>query len=193
MSLTGLILKAAKEPIDSGPEYQVGRTVHVCLRVIEDGQTPKYWGGARCTIISRHVVGLVSKRWAYVLRHSNGRTCQFAEDEVELRILHLPLKTRWFNDIKAGTKTEEFRRVTDYWRKRLEGKDYDEIHIKLGYPKRGDESRTIKRKWNGYDRTVRRGWQLPIQSQDLLPDHAAFSVLHSGHAQLAMRALSEEI
>ena len=67
-----------------------------------------------------------------------------------MRILRLNLKRKWWEQIKAGTKREELRLATDYWRKRLEGREYDEVHLLLGYPKRGDESRTIRRKWAGY-------------------------------------------
>lgn len=37
----------------------------------------------------------------------------------ETKDLHLPLKTKWFNKIKFGTKGEEYRDITPYWAKRL--------------------------------------------------------------------------
>lgn len=40
------------------------------------------------------------------------------------KILRLPVKTEYFNQIKAGNKTEEYREVKEYWRKRLV-KNYD--------------------------------------------------------------------
>lgn len=66
------------------------------------------------------------------------------------RILTLHLKAEYFNAIKDGSKLKEFRLCTGYWKKRLD-KEYDEIHLKLGYPKRGDASRTIVKKWNGFE------------------------------------------
>lgn len=63
-------------------------------------------------------------------------------------ILHLHLKKKHFDDIYSGEKTLEFRRVTDYWRKRLIGRYYDEIWLYCGYPKRGDKSKIIKRRWS---------------------------------------------
>ena len=63
------------------------------------------------------------------------------------KILRLNLKKKWWEQIRDGKKTVELRRVTQYWRKRLVGKYYDEIHLCLGYPKAGDTSRIIKRKW----------------------------------------------
>lgn len=65
------------------------------------------------------------------------------------KILILNLKKQYFEEIKNGTKLEEYREFREYWTKRL-SKEFQEVHIKLGYPKRGDESRTIKFKWNGF-------------------------------------------
>ena len=64
-----------------------------------------------------------------------------------MKILRLNLKRKWWDQIKAGTKTVELRLATDYWRKRLVGRCYDEIHLCLGYPRTGDEARTLRRKW----------------------------------------------
>jgi len=66
-----------------------------------------------------------------------------------MRILRLNLKRKWWEQIRDGVKTVELRLATDFWRKRLIGKHYDEIHLCLGYPKRDDESRTLRRKWRG--------------------------------------------
>lgn len=63
------------------------------------------------------------------------------------RVLRLNLKRKWWEQIKAGTKTVELRRTTDFWRKRLVGRHYDEIHLCLGYPKRDDAERILRRKW----------------------------------------------
>jgi hypothetical protein len=48
-------------------------------------------------------------------------------------ILHL--KGKYFDQIKAGTKTEEYREFKPYWQKRLLGKSYIGIVIMKGYPK----------------------------------------------------------
>jgi hypothetical protein len=66
-----------------------------------------------------------------------------------VRTLRLNLKGCYFDAIKAGTKKHEYR-LADKWEKRLDGKTYDEIHLLRGYPKRGDESRILRRAWNGY-------------------------------------------
>lgn len=71
------------------------------------------------------------------------------------RILHLPVKRIYFEDINFGSKDFEFRKVTPYWKTRLEGRVFDEVHIKLGYPKADDYSRILIRPWQGYElRTI---------------------------------------
>ena len=67
-----------------------------------------------------------------------------------MKILHLNLKTEYFDQIKSGHKKLEFRLVTDFWRKRLENKEYDRILIKKGYPKKDDKDSIIEFNWNGY-------------------------------------------
>lgn len=36
-----------------------------------------------------------------------------------MKLLHLPLKARWYNMIESGVKTEEYREIKPYWNKRL--------------------------------------------------------------------------
>ena len=49
------------------------------------------------------------------------------------RILYLSLYRVWFDCIAAGWKRIEHRDDTEYWRKRLVGKEYDEVHFTNGY------------------------------------------------------------
>lgn len=65
------------------------------------------------------------------------------------KILTLNLERKYFEEIKKGKKIEEYREYKEYWKKRLEH-NFSEVHIKLGYPPKGDLKRTIKFKWNGY-------------------------------------------
>ncbi len=51
------------------------------------------------------------------------------------RILHLNLYRKYFDQIVEGTKTIEFRDKTDYWKKRLENREYDVIKFRNGYAK----------------------------------------------------------
>lgn len=63
--------------------------------------------------------------------------------------LTLPLKGEYFDAIKAGTKRTEFRRVNDYWTKRLVGRTYRKVVLTRGYPKANDSSRRLERDWRG--------------------------------------------
>ncbi len=49
------------------------------------------------------------------------------------RVLYLTLYRKWFDCIAAGWKRVEHRNYTEYWRTRLIGKSYDEIHFINGY------------------------------------------------------------
>ena len=64
--------------------------------------------------------------------------------------LVLPLKREYFEQIKAGTKPEEYRLRNAYWVKRLEGKTFDRMVLTLGYPKRDDEARRLVLPYKGY-------------------------------------------
>lgn len=68
------------------------------------------------------------------------------------RVLTLALKGIYFDAIKAGTKTEEYRECTPYWQKRLPSPFgiYDEIELTRGYPKRDDATRRMRLPWMGY-------------------------------------------
>lgn len=65
--------------------------------------------------------------------------------------LHLNLKREYFDAIKAGTKIFEFR-LASKWLKRIDGKQFDRIFIKLGYPQASDSARIIERPWRGFER-----------------------------------------
>jgi hypothetical protein len=49
------------------------------------------------------------------------------------RILSLNLMREYFDAIAEGSKKTEFREYKAYWRTRLEGREYDEIHFRNGY------------------------------------------------------------
>ena len=36
-----------------------------------------------------------------------------------MKILHLPLKAKWYEMIESGVKTEEYREIKDFWWKRF--------------------------------------------------------------------------
>ena len=62
------------------------------------------------------------------------------------RILHLNLFRKYFDEIAEGTKTIEFRDNTEYWKKRLENKEYDVIKFRNGYAK---DAPTMLVEYNG--------------------------------------------
>ena len=70
---------------------------------------------------------------------------------MESKDLTLPLKKKWFDQIKAGTKLFEYRIYNDFWRSRLVGKTFDNIVFTLGYPKKDDLERRIIKPWMGYE------------------------------------------
>lgn len=70
------------------------------------------------------------------------------------RRLVLAVKRRWWDDIQAGIKDKEYREDTPYWRKRLEGREYDEVEITLGYPRRDDASHRRVFPWNGFTKEL---------------------------------------
>ena len=56
-------------------------------------------------------------------------------------ILHLPLKSEWYNLIESGIKKEEYREIKPYWIKRLcttdsNFKHYDKVKFSYGYTKK---------------------------------------------------------
>jgi predicted phosphohydrolase len=63
--------------------------------------------------------------------------------------LILNVKRKWFDLIKSGIKTREFREIKPYWTKRLQRK-YDHVVIVSGYPHVRDESNSVVFPWKGY-------------------------------------------
>ena len=55
------------------------------------------------------------------------------------KVLHLNLYRKYFDQILKGEKTTEYRDITPYWSKRLEGRHYDVIKFRNGYRKDAPE------------------------------------------------------
>ena len=60
--------------------------MRVCKDVVNDGQTPKFWAGAVVTIERFYGTVLVKSHW-YRLRHDNGASDEFKEDELDRRYM----------------------------------------------------------------------------------------------------------
>ncbi len=63
------------------------------------------------------------------------------------RVLHLTLERTFFDQIAGGEKLEEYRKVKPYWTKRIEGREYDEIHFRNGYHPDAPFMRVAYRGW----------------------------------------------
>lgn len=68
-----------------------------------------------------------------------------------MKTLHLNLKAEYFDAIVAGTKPYEYRRRTPFWARIIEGKEFDQVLVKSGYPPAGDANRHSARQWRGYE------------------------------------------
>jgi hypothetical protein len=66
--------------------------------------------------------------------------------------LVLPMKGIYFDQIASGEKLEEYRLRTDYWERRLLGRQYRLVVLLRGYPKGGGiEGKTrMTMPWRGY-------------------------------------------
>ncbi|EHK0699952.1 ASCH domain-containing protein [Salmonella enterica] len=64
--------------------------------------------------------------------------------------LQLAVNGEYFDAMKRGEKTEEYRLVNAYWDRRLFGRDYDRLIITRGYPRKDDESRRLVMPYAGY-------------------------------------------
>ena len=70
------------------------------------------------------------------------------------RVLHLRLEREWFDDIAEGRKRHEYRAYKEYWKKRLEGKEFDIVRFRNGYaadaPEMDVEFVGVERKGKNY-------------------------------------------
>jgi hypothetical protein len=66
--------------------------------------------------------------------------------------LVLAVKREYFDQIKTGEKTEEFRLYNEYWINRIinKKKSYNRVVITLGYPNKEDFSRRLTFPYIGY-------------------------------------------
>ncbi|ELY2473181.1 ASCH domain-containing protein [Cronobacter sakazakii] len=65
--------------------------------------------------------------------------------------LQLAVNGEYFDAMKRGEKTEEYRLVNAYWGRRLHGRDYDRLIITRGYPRKDDDSRRLVMPYDGYE------------------------------------------
>ena len=71
------------------------------------------------------------------------------------RILTLRLKGGWWQQIREGSKKEELRLASPRYIRQLLDREYDEIHLWLGYPPATDTSKLMRFAWRGAQRMTR--------------------------------------
>lgn len=65
--------------------------------------------------------------------------------------LQMAVNGEYFDAMKSGEKTEEYRLVNAYWSRRLIGRDYDRLIITRGYPRKDDNDRRLVMPYEGYE------------------------------------------
>lgn len=65
--------------------------------------------------------------------------------------LQLAVNGEYFDAMKRGEKTEEYRLVNPYWGRRIFGRDYDRLIITRGYPRADDHDRRIDIPYDGFE------------------------------------------
>jgi hypothetical protein len=83
-SLSELLTKALAIPDPNPFLFNLGQVVRVRKKVINDGQTPLFWAGAKVRVLSRNCSCLTKSHW-YVLQHPNGAQDHFQEYELDRR------------------------------------------------------------------------------------------------------------
>lgn len=68
-----------------------------------------------------------------------------------MKTLQLAVNGEYFDAMKSGEKTEEYRLMNPYWGRRIFGRDYDRLVITRGYPKKDDLSKRIDIPYDGYE------------------------------------------
>lgn len=69
---------------------------------------------------------------------------------IHCTVLYLPLKREYFEQIRDGQKSFEYRLCTRYWKTRLVGRHYSDVVLTMGYPPASDASRRLVRPYRGY-------------------------------------------
>jgi len=77
------------------------------------------------------------------------------------KILHLVLKSEWYDMIEGGVKTEEYREIKPYWTKRFRNFDFTHVTFHKGYTNetmtfeiRGFEIGKGNEEWGAPDKDV---------------------------------------
>lgn len=84
-ALSEMLMQAYNEPDTKPYLFQIGQKVRIRTGRSLDGQTPPYWDGATGKILSRKCSWLHKDHWYKILHDTVNFTCEFREDELDLR------------------------------------------------------------------------------------------------------------
>jgi hypothetical protein len=65
--------------------------------------------------------------------HHQKKLSQSGVTAPKIKVLHLTLKRKWFDLIRSGTKTEEYREIKQFWNKRLFAHKFTHVCFRNGY------------------------------------------------------------
>jgi uncharacterized protein YodC (DUF2158 family) len=82
--MTDWIAEAYARPDTKPFIFKIGQKVRLKKGQSNDGQTPAYWDGAIVTVVSMYSTGLMKYHW-YKVRYPDGPTCDFEEDDFDMR------------------------------------------------------------------------------------------------------------
>lgn len=68
-----------------------------------------------------------------------------------MRCLFLTIKKEFFDQILSGEKSEEYRKISDFYISRIENKEYDFVILQNGYRK---DSRRLMAEYLGYEKKI---------------------------------------
>lgn len=75
-------------------------------------------------------------------------------NEGKVKILHLPLKAKWYKMIESGVKTEEYREIKPYWCKRFTGMDKPLFSFRYNYQQSNVKGYTHVKFSYGYTKRI---------------------------------------
>ena len=91
MDVLQMIVDRYNDPDPNPYLFQVGQRVRINKGVTQDGQTPKFWDGGFAIVEKRKCGGLCKEHW-YTLKHANGCTDDFREEELDSRYSRIDKK-----------------------------------------------------------------------------------------------------
>lgn len=80
-----MLIKHIKKPDTKPYLFKVGQIVRILGHISKDGQTPKYWDGAKVMVLKQKC-SMLHKEHSYVVKHLDQNVmCEFKEYELDNR------------------------------------------------------------------------------------------------------------